>query len=174
MLSFLLYFSVLSVPNIKSISIEKLYEDMYKCYGLTNSSIPLKASDLKTCNIAFVLRETGDIESGDGYTFYDVSGTKEQLAAFQASAQYMQKYDDTLNTSFNNSHEVIFVQFTREATYAQEAVFWVVIVTFVIFIGFVLSSLILWHTDRYDLDPANSLLFVTEGNTIVSGINDPK
>ena len=74
----------------------------------------------------------------------------------------------------NGSNKVIFVQFTREASYKQEAVFWVVIVTLIIFIGFVVSSLTIWHLDRYDLDPANSLLFVTEGNSIVAGTNDPK
>lgn len=149
---------------------------MYGCYGLTNSTTPKKASEInyENCKLTFVVREIGDNETGDGYQFYDVSGTKEQLAAFKASAQYMTRIDDKNISDINDSKEIVFVQFTNEATYAQEAVFWVVIVTFVIFIGFVLSSLIIWHTDRYDLDPANSLLFVTEGNTIVSGINDPK
>lgn len=174
MLTFLLFSTIFSVPNIESISIEKLYEIMYEPFGL-NGTNPTPASKTTTPSekIYFVIRQRGDVESGEGYKFYNVKGTKEQIAALRASNENNELSDENV-TTLNETNRVIFIELTNEATYAQEAVFWVVIVTFVIFIGFVLSSLIIWHTDRYDLDPANSLLFVTEGNTIVSGINDPK
>lgn len=146
---------------------------MYEPFGL-NGTEPVKASELTSEKFGkyFIVREQGDTATGDNYTFYDVSGTKEEMAAFIAAAKMMPNISNEIKNL--TGKEIVFVQFTNEATYKQEAVFWVVIVTFIIFIGGVLSSLILWHTDRYDLDPANSLLFVTEGNTIVSGINDPK
>ena len=146
---------------------------MYEPFGL-NRTEPVPASKLSGDPFGkyFIVREQGDITTGDNYTFYDVSGTKEEMAAFIAAAKMMPNINKEIKDL--TGKEIVFVQFTNEATYKQEAVFWVVIVTFIIFIGGVLSSLILWHTDRYDLDTANSLLFVTEGNTIVSGINDPK
>lgn len=176
MLSFFLFsIAFAAPPNIEKISVSEMYKIMYEPYEL-NASTPTTAQEciqkIKE-NIAFILRDHGDTTSGSGYKFYNVAGTPEEIAQFTAAAQLMNPINDPIE-KINGSNKVIFVQFTREASYKQEAVFWVVIVTLIIFIGFVVSSLTIWHLDRYDLDPANSLLFVTEGNSIVAGTNDPK
>lgn len=175
MLSFFLFsIAFAAPPNIEKISVSEMYKIMYEPYEL-NASEPRTAAACQNVkpNITFILRDHGDTTSGSGFKFYNVAGTPEEIAQFTAAAQYMKQINDPIE-SINGTNLVIFVQFTREASYKQEAVFWVVIVTLIIFIGFVVSSLTIWHLDRYDLDPANSLLFVTEGNSIVAGTNDPK
>lgn len=175
---FLLFFttSILSAqPTIQSIPISQLYEIMYKDSNLTSVQT---VDDFISATINkptyFVYREQGDTIVGDNFTWYDAYGTPQEVNDFMTVAQGTPQQEGKSVRELAENGNVIFIRITKSATYAQEAVFWVVIVFFIIFIGGVTSSLLIWHLDRYDLDPANSLLYVTEGNLIVSGINDHK
>ena len=167
-------FSVTQPPNIVVRSTTELLDEMYQnALGETSIRANDYVKDLPQERY-YVLRQIGDREGGTGYTYYDVQGTPQEIAETKSMLKDMQTRNDTLSDILASNvprENIVFVQFTNKASYYQVAVFWVVIVSFIIFIGGVASGLLIWHFDRYDLDPDNALLFVTEGNSIVTGTN---
>lgn len=67
---------------------------------------------------------------------------------------------------------LIYVSFhkqRKEATYSQQGLLFIPIIAIVILLAAALYAIIMWLRDDYAHDPANSLLFVTEGSRIISG-----
>ncbi|OHT12542.1 hypothetical protein TRFO_17592 [Tritrichomonas foetus] len=161
-------------PKYTTVSVANAYEFMYSTNNWTDTITAEQYS--KVPNSYFILRQPGDLDDGFGADgFFEITGTPQEIAEFRANAAVMtQVTNKTFQQLKSEGSSVYVVELKKSATYAQAATFWVTIVFFIIFIGGVASGLLIWHYDRYDLDPANSLLFVTEGNLIVSGANDPK
>lgn len=111
----------------------------------------------------YVFREKGDIETGQNRIFYRVIGTPAEIEKLNAFVSYAQL---PVNAS---TDKTIFVMLTKRADYYQLSTFWVTIICVIIFLAAAITAYTLWHCDRYDLDPNNSLLFVTEGSRIVNG-----
>lgn len=116
----------------------------------------------------FVIREAGEIPTGWNSTFYYVYGTKAEIALLKEQTAVVT--DNSTNIeSLPAGSNVVFARFEAEANEYQLSVFWINIVVWAMIIGGVVTGLTLWHTDGYAKDPANSLLFVTDGNRLVTG-----
>jgi hypothetical protein len=117
-----------------------------------------------------IFRDPGDMENMGPETenlsiYWEVYGQPKEIEALKAN--FLHEEGHTVNTSHPLDYR--FVVLKSEADWHQLSTFWVTLIVFLIFIGFAASALILWHCDKYSKDPQNSLLFVTEGNRIVTG-----
>jgi hypothetical protein len=119
----------------------------------------------------YVVRSAGEPTSGWNYTYFYVTGTKQEIAELNASIASIFNNREEIGDceKENGSAPVAFVILKAEASEAQVMTFWVNIVVWVIFIGFALAAFLLWHSDNYAKDPLYSLLFVTDGNRLVTG-----
>jgi hypothetical protein len=115
-------------------------------------------------NITLVFREAGDGETG--VNFWQVYGRPKQIAELKAAFDPVLTNASIANESFS---DYAFVVFKSEADWYDLSTFWVTIVVVIIFLSFVIAAFVVWHCDDYSKDPQNSLLFVTEGNRIVTG-----
>lgn len=116
----------------------------------------------------FVVREAGEIPTGWNSTFYYVYGTKAEIALLKEQTAIVTD-NETSMESFPTGTKFVFARFEAESDQYQLSLFWINIIVWAMIIGGVATALTLWHTDGYAKDPANSLLFVTDGNRLVTG-----
>ncbi|KAH0791633.1 hypothetical protein GPJ56_004480 [Histomonas meleagridis] len=117
----------------------------------------------------YVMRDSGEREDGSNYTFYKVTGTTQELAELRASLNSIVDPVSNISQYADQGYTVKFFFLEKAASFSQMSTFWVNIVVWIIFIAAALSGYLIWHFDNYSKDPKNSLLFVTEGNRIVTG-----
>lgn len=67
------------------------------------------------------------------------------------------------------SYHVEFISKWKVASYGEMSTFWVSLVTMLIFVFAVIISIGIWTCDHYENDPANSLMFATEGQKLATG-----
>ena len=126
-----------------------------------------KYSDGPANETYYVVRQGGELPTGWNYTYYYVSGTKEEIAILNTSLSVV--LDEATNISSLPTANVVFLMLKPKASDNQASLFWINIIVWLFLIGGALTALLLWHCDNYAKDPANSLLFVTDGSRIVSG-----
>ena len=115
----------------------------------------------------FVVREAGEVPTGWNSTFYYVYGTKEEIALLKE--QTARVTDSETSMEDIPTGKFVFARFEAEASEYQQSVFWINIVVWGMILSGVVTGLVLWACDGYAKDPANSLLFVTDGNRLVTG-----
>jgi hypothetical protein len=116
----------------------------------------------------FVIPDAGDnIPFSHNYTYYRITGTPKEIAEARKLANPIQGPNGT--APLPEGRKVYIVRFVKEASYTQLSTFWVTLVISLLVVGAMLTAFLLWHCDPYAKDPANSLLFVTDGNRIVTG-----
>jgi hypothetical protein len=153
--------------------------------GLAPTYIPISAKDFlslvwglnQTANFSpddyinqpaasYIVREAGEPTTGYNETFYRVSGTPAEVA--QLSSFVTPIYDTDTNIS-DLTPPYAFVVLVKEPSFNQMSTFWVTVIVVIVGLVFFIGSLLIWGTDEYAKDPVNSLLFVTDGNRIVTG-----
>jgi hypothetical protein len=137
--------------------------------GTSAANLPLNTYTSILPNLTYVVRSRGEKLSGWNYTYYYVYGTPAEIAALNATLTPLYNGSALVDPLVHNENNTAFVILQTEASDSQTMLFWANIVVWLLFLGFVAASLIVWHTDNYAKDPANSLLFVTDGNRIVTG-----
>ena len=120
-------------------------------------------------NTCYVIREKGERIITHNYTYYYVYGTKKEIALLTKQFEPLIDNETTIEAMHSEGCEINFVILKAEASEYQQSVFWINIVVWAIILAGVLTGLLLWHCDNYAKDPGNSLLFVTDGNRIVTG-----
>jgi hypothetical protein len=126
------------------------------------------AQNVTLLNSTYVVRDKGDKITIGTSKYYYVYGTPEEIAALNATLKPIYR-NSTVFPIVAPSDTNVFVILKVEASNSQTMLFWVNIVVWILFLGFVISAITLWHSDNYAKDPANSLLFVTDGNRLVTG-----
>lgn len=156
-----------SEPHYINIDVDRFLLDIVNnTFGEQNPSMSLKnyiGTFDKPGEYQYVFREKGNIETGQNRIFYRVIGTPAEIEKLNAFVAYA-----TVSVNVSDD-KTIFVMLTKRANYYQLSTFWVTIICIIIFLAAAITAYTLWHCDRYDLDPNNSLLFVTEGSRIVNG-----
>ena len=120
-------------------------------------------------NTCYVVREKGEAIITHNYTYYYVYGTKKEIALLTKQLEPLVDNETTIEEMHRDGCDISFVILKAEASEYQQSVFWINIVVWAIILAGVLTGLLLWHCDNYAKDPGNSLLFVTDGNRIVTG-----
>jgi hypothetical protein len=116
----------------------------------------------------FVIPDAGDnIPFNHNYSYYRITGTPKEIAEARNLANPIHEPNGTV--PLPKDRTVYVVRFVKEASYTQLSTFWVTLVISLLVVGAMLTAFLLWHCDPYAKDPANSLLFVTDGNRIVTG-----
>jgi hypothetical protein len=151
-------FSTALWANISNTPAASLTLDQYQ--SGTGAAVP---------GYCYVVRSDGEPTSGWNYTYYYVTGTKAEIAALNASITPILNATEEIRDCVNRNASVAFVILKSVASEDQTMTFWVNIVVWILFIGFAVSAFLIWHTDNYPKDPRNSLLFVTDGNRLVTG-----
>ena len=117
----------------------------------------------------YLVREKGEAITTHNYTYYYVYGTKKEIALLTKQLEPIVDNETTIEEMHRDGCDISFVILKAEASQYQQSVFWINIVVWAIILAGVLTGLLLWHCDNYAKDPGNSLLFVTDGNRIVTG-----
>jgi hypothetical protein len=126
------------------------------------------ASYVNRENFSFVVREPGEPTTGYNHTFYRVIGTPAEIAGVDAAA--IRIYDDSTDiANWTTDTPYAFIVFVKQPSFDQMSTFWVTLIVVIVGLVFFLGSLLIWGTDEYAKDPVNSLLFVTDGNRLVTG-----
>ena len=117
----------------------------------------------------FVVREKGEMITTHNYTYYYVYGTKAEIALLTKQIELITDNETTIEEMRDQGCNITFVIPKAEASEYQISVFWITLIVCIIGVAGLLTGFLLWHCDDYSKDPANSLLFVTDGNRIVTG-----
>lgn len=156
-----------NAPSYTTITASKFMQMQFEINSGKNDTYSVKADSYNVNNDHhYVLRDKGDNETGIDYTFYRILGTAEEIAILKSNFQMINDSETNISDLTGN---ISFIVLEKSASYYQMSTFWVNIVVWIIFIAFALGGYLIWHCDDYSKDPNNSLLFVTEGNRIVSG-----
>ena len=158
-----------SAPSYTTISVSEFYQNQFQLNTQSNTSYALNSSLYNESKTVYVIRETGEREDGSNYTFYKVTGTTQELAELKAALNLITDPTSNISDYVDQGYTINFLVLEKEASFSQMSTFWVNIVVWIIFIAAALSGYLIWHFDNYSKDPRNSLLFVTEGNRIVTG-----
>ncbi|KAH0792563.1 hypothetical protein GPJ56_003548 [Histomonas meleagridis] len=168
MLTVFLYLASLTAPKYITISVSDFYQMEYEM-NTQGTSYAVEPSNYNINKTVYVMRESGEREDGSNYTSYKVTGTTQELAELRASLNLISDPISNISDYTQQGYTVKFIFLEKAASFSQMSTFWVNIVVWIIFIAAALSGYLIWHFDNYSKDPRNSLLFVTEGNRIVTG-----
>ena len=111
----------------------------------------------------YILREDKDLNATD----LIIQDTPENINQLKANFSQV-----TFDGNITEENPVVFVQLQKSASYSQMSTFWVSFISILILVVFGTTALLIWHFDRYDLDPANALLFISEAHKDTSIINE--
>jgi hypothetical protein len=167
MLWLLSAFAVCDVPTYTRINASSFLDLIWRSNGDSSANVPADAYSHDNGTF-FVVRAPGDTNTGSNYTFYYVAGTPQEIAAVKAVLP-APVVNLTIENATAAGAKVYFVLFANEPSFNQLSTFWVSLVVVILGLVFAIGSIVIWGTDNYAKDPANSLLFVTDGNRIVTG-----
>jgi hypothetical protein len=167
-------------------ALSSCYEALYSKISVSdfNSKIWEDAANTSASNVlvndyvdasrngCFVVRDPGEnIPYNSSYLYYHVVGTPKEIAEAKmlANATSGWKWTKLDHPDSHRCGNISIVRFDSEASYIQLSTFWISLIPSLLVVGAMLTAFLLWHFDPYAKDPVNSLLFVTDGNRIVTG-----
>lgn len=113
-------------------------------------------------NFIYVTREPYEKDANASCTNITIQDTPENINNFTREFSVVTEYNYDLK--FEEGKTIVYLKTEKAASYRQMGTFWVTLISVFLLVAFCIASLLIWHFDRYDLDPANALLFVTEAH----------
>ena len=145
---------------------ELIYDDT-----LGGSSIKLDDYLAKKDKLTYyIFRESYEADQATDYL--TVQDTPENINKLKASFSDVSSYVANISDIDQSKHTIVYLKFEKAASFEQMSTFWVTFISVFILVVFCLVALLIWHFDRYDLDPANARLFISEAHKDSSIINE--
>jgi len=155
-------------PNYTRITVPAFLENVWKSGGAEGPNANATEYFERKGLTYYVQRTAGEVPTGWNTTFYYVYGTKEEIAALKATADPVIDANMSIADATTKG-TVLFVIFKEVSSLDQLSIFWINVVAWLIILAALLTGFTLWAKDDYAKNPANSLLFVTDGNRIATG-----
>jgi len=150
---------------------KKMFNDISGDSNQTLNSVKLADYGKLADTFIYVSREPYENYPNASFINITIQDTPEKINNFTSSMMVVTNDSYVLPDDLTG-YIVVCLKKEKIASYSQMSTFWVTFISLILLVGFSLAALLIWHFDRYDLDPANPLLFISEAHKDTSIINE--